>query len=78
MAKRDYCAEVTTSVSSSMFSGLMSMMLKLTLGTDRFHMLIRRSSDEMNVSWSEFNEILGPGESDAGRTAMWSGSRPTS
>lgn len=78
MAKRDYCAEVTTSVSSSMFSGLMSMMLKLTLGTDRCHMLIRRSSDEMNVSWSEFNEILGAGESDAGRTAMWSGGRPTS
>lgn len=68
-------AAVMTSVSSSMFAGLMSTMswnvfnyctdrnciqghsLKLRSLMSRFHRLIRRSSAETYVSWSELTEI---------------------
>eukprot|EP01139_Manchomonas_bermudensis_P010370 Amastigsp_a340305_166.p3 type:complete len:161 gc:universal Amastigsp_a340305_166:966-484(-) len=50
-------AEVITSVSSSMFSGLMSTIVNDWFEISRFHKLIRRSSAEMNVSPSEFTEI---------------------
>ncbi len=50
-------AAVMTSVSSSMFAGLMSTMLKLRSLISRFQRFIRRSSAEMYVSWSEFTDI---------------------
>mmetsp|Transcript_4467 Transcript_4467/g.11560 ORF Transcript_4467/g.11560 Transcript_4467/m.11560 type:complete len:217 (+) Transcript_4467:656-1306(+) len=49
-------AAVMTSESSSMFPGLMSMMLKPTPPWLRCQRLTRRSSAEMNVSWSELIE----------------------
>ena len=51
-------AAVMTSVSSSMFAGLMSTMLKLWSWMFRFHRFIRRSSLEMNVSPSLFTDML--------------------
>jgi hypothetical protein len=51
-------AAVITSVSSSMFAGLMSTMLKLWSWMFRFHRLIRKSSLLMNVSPSLFTEML--------------------
>lgn len=51
-------AAVITSVSSSMFAGLMSTMLKLWSWMLRFHRLIRKSSLLMNVSPSLFTEML--------------------
>ena len=46
-----------TSVSSSMFAGLMSRMLKLWLLTPRFQTLMRRSSADRKVSPSLLGEI---------------------
>jgi len=51
-------AAVMTSVSSSMFAGLMSTMLKLWSWMLRFQRLIRKSSLLMNVSPSLFTEML--------------------
>ncbi len=51
-------AAVITSVSSSMFAGLMSTMLKLWSWMLRFHRLMRKSSLLMNVSPSLFTEML--------------------
>lgn len=51
-------AAVITSVSSSMFAGLMSTILKLCSWMLRFHRLMRRSSLLMNVSPSLLTEML--------------------
>lgn len=48
---------VMTSVSSSMFSGLMSTMLKLIWLLFMFHRLMRRSSADKKVSPSEQGEM---------------------
>jgi hypothetical protein len=50
-------AAVTTSVSSSMFAGLISTMLKDLSVIPAFHKLIRRSSADKNVSPSLFIEM---------------------
>ena len=50
--------EVTTSVSSSMFSGLMSTVVKVWDESSKFHRFTRRSSADRNVSPSEHTEML--------------------
>lgn len=49
---------VITSVNSSIFSGLISTMLKQLSGLSKFHKLILKSSVEMKHSPSLFGEIL--------------------
>merc|ERR1712127_213384 len=48
---------VITSVSSSMLAGLISTMLKDWSVISMCHRLIRRSSADRYVSWSEFTDI---------------------